>query len=402
MNQYLYDDDALMAVFDEEQKPKQMKTLFSRYDEYSLYIGLDRENNKPLSITDYAKVYIRADTKKTDIRRTYQKLTEFYADASSLLIAIYEVLIIIISFINNFYAEQAIIKKLFIFKEIELKNFHFSQKSEKIHKLMTLSIKKNENNINKKNAKIEYNNIHFNTNIENTGKKNKYNFKKDLISNGSSQSKLRSRKIKINKEIKSSKNVITTSNIENENNDTSKKNLKNIRNALNLGDNLKNIEVNNTNTLEKEDNHNKFKENILKRKTTKFSFNIFEIIFISIIPCCLKGQLKLKNYINEKALNILYSKLNIILYARNMILFDIINKTILDEKTKDIINFLSRPILSLNKSCYEEKDIFYEGYKENDFDNFYESFSLLVKKPNKEEKEIRLAYLSKQQLKELI
>jgi len=32
MNQYLYDDDALMAVFDEEQKPKQMKTLFSRYD----------------------------------------------------------------------------------------------------------------------------------------------------------------------------------------------------------------------------------------------------------------------------------------------------------------------------------------------------------------------------------
>ena len=42
MNQYLYDDDALLAVFDEEQKPKQMKTLFSRYEEYSLYLALDR------------------------------------------------------------------------------------------------------------------------------------------------------------------------------------------------------------------------------------------------------------------------------------------------------------------------------------------------------------------------
>jgi len=67
MNQYLYDDDALMAVFDEEQKLMQMKTLFSRYDEYSLYIGLDREKNKPLNKEYYAKLYMRADTKKTDI-----------------------------------------------------------------------------------------------------------------------------------------------------------------------------------------------------------------------------------------------------------------------------------------------------------------------------------------------
>ena len=44
-----------------------MKTLFSRYDEYSLYIGLDREKNKPLNKEYYAKLYMRADTKKTDI-----------------------------------------------------------------------------------------------------------------------------------------------------------------------------------------------------------------------------------------------------------------------------------------------------------------------------------------------
>ena len=163
-----------------------------------------------------------------------------------------------------------------------------------------------------------------------------------------------------------------------------------------------NEELNNENTLEKETIQNKIKNDILEQKTSEFSFSIFEITSILIFPCCLKGQLKVKNFINEKGLNILYGRLDIILYVRNMILLDIINKTILDEKTKDIINFLSRPILSLNKNSYEDKDVFYEGYKESDFDKFYESFTKLIKIPNKKEKEKKLVSLSKQQLKELI
>ena len=140
MNQYLYDDDELITVFDDEQKPKQTKTLFSRYEEYSLYLGLDRENNKPLiSIEDYAKMYLRADTKKTEIKRTYQKLTEFYADASSLLIALYDFISVTLSIISNFYAEQAVIRKLFLFKEMDNKYFHFSKKSEKIQELVSLT-----------------------------------------------------------------------------------------------------------------------------------------------------------------------------------------------------------------------------------------------------------------------
>ena len=75
MNQYLYDDDEMLAIFDEEKKPDQIKTLFSRYEEYSIYSGLEREKTKPLNPNDYAKIYIRADTKKTEIKITYQKLT---------------------------------------------------------------------------------------------------------------------------------------------------------------------------------------------------------------------------------------------------------------------------------------------------------------------------------------
>jgi len=402
MNQYLYDDDSFIAVFDEEQKPKQMKTLFSRYDEYSLYIGLDRERNKPLNKDYYAKLYMRADTKKTDIRRTYQKLTEFFADASSLLIAIYDFLIIIISYINNFYAEQAIIKKLFIFKGMDNKDFHFSKKSEKIQRLAILGGKKVIKNIKEENSIIEYNDIHFNTNEENVKNENKDSSVKELISNGNYEKKLKLKTLKINEGNKKLNNIFTTTNIENEINETSKRKIKNIRSALNLNENPINKDINNINTLEKEDNQNKFKNSIFNQKTNKFSFNILEIISIFIFPCCLKGQLKLKNLINEKALNILYNKLNIILYVRNMILFDIINKTILDDPKKDIINFLSRPILSLTKNSFEEKDIFYESYKESDFDKFYESYSALVKKPNKKDREKKLLNLSQKQLKEFI
>ena len=104
MNQYLYDDDDMLGVFNEKEEPRQIKTLFSRYEEYSLYIGLNRELERKENYFNYAKIYMRADLKRTVIKRTYQKLTEFYADASSILIALYEVLIIIVSIINTFYA----------------------------------------------------------------------------------------------------------------------------------------------------------------------------------------------------------------------------------------------------------------------------------------------------------
>ena len=131
MNQYLFDDDKMFAVFAEDEKPKQIVTLFSRYEEYSLYLGLEFNENS----TEYAKVFIRADTKRTIIKRTYQKLTEFYADASSLLIALYEILIIIFSYINNFYAEQSITNKLFFFKELDQNRFNYFKKYQKIPEL---------------------------------------------------------------------------------------------------------------------------------------------------------------------------------------------------------------------------------------------------------------------------
>lgn len=402
MNQYLYDDDMIIQVFDEEQKPKQIKTLFSRYEEYSLYIGLDRETTKPSLYTDYAKIYVRADTKKTEIRRTYQKLAEFFADVSSLMLAVFDVISIIFSFITNFYAEQAVINKLFIFKGIDSKYFHFSKKTEQINRLVTISGKKQVKEFKPKDVIMELNDIHFNTNVENAKNDVKDSSVKDLISAGNHENKLKIKKIKINKDKKNLNTIFTNENNENnenENYQTSKRAIKNIRKVLSLKDYDNNNDVN---TLEKEGNKTTVKNNILKENTTEFSFNVFEAFSLLVFPCCLQGRLKLKNHLNDKAVNLLYNKLNVILYVRNMILFDIINKTILDEKKKDIINFLSRPILSLNKNSYEEKDVFYDSYKENDFDKFYEGYIELFKKPDKKNREKKLLMLSKQQLKELV
>ena len=344
MNQYLYDDDELITVFDEEQTPKQMKTLFSRYEEYSLYLGLKREENQPLYIKEYAKMYIRADTKKTDIKRIYQKLTEFYADASSLLIAVYDFFSIIISIISNFYAEQAVIKKLFLFKEMDNKYFHFSKKSKKIQELFCLT-----NEV-----------IYLDLPGSSTRKKLKLSRKKPYSY--------------VKNSTKNSRSYLSSTN--------------------------KNMET--TDKDDKEDQENKISDNIIHHKTIKFSYNIFEALIALLFPCWIKGNLKIKANVSEKAYNILNQKLNVILYVRNMILLDIINNTIIDDKKRDILNFLSRPIISLNKNKNERQDIFYENLFENDFDKFYNSIYELSRKANKSDYEKRLVNYSKEQLKELI
>ena len=48
----------MRRIKDEEQKPKQIETLFSRYEEYSLYEGLSRESYEPLYIKEYAKILV--------------------------------------------------------------------------------------------------------------------------------------------------------------------------------------------------------------------------------------------------------------------------------------------------------------------------------------------------------
>ena len=144
MNQYLYDDDDLFWVFIEnEEEPRDQKTLFSRYEEYSLFQGLERQKNS----TDYlnfVKLYIRADTKKTEVKRTYQKISEFFADSFSLLLTMYEVINFLFDYLNGFWAEQMLCKKLFFFQNFTEK-LNIRNKEGKIRELLYITeVAKNE------------------------------------------------------------------------------------------------------------------------------------------------------------------------------------------------------------------------------------------------------------------
>ena len=115
-------------------------------------------------------------------------------------------------------------------------------------------------------------------------------------------------------------------------------------------------------------------------------------------------RLRIKKNTTEKANNILYNKLDIVLFMRNMILLDIMSKLLVDtsDNKNGIIKFLSKPVISVAKKEQKELDELSITYDETDFDNFYYEISELVQKAEKRETEKKLLSLSNQQLKELV
>ena len=399
MNQYLFDDDFMFAVFSGDEKPKQIETLFSRYEEYALYMGLGYNPNN----LEYAKVFIRADTKKTTIKRTYQKLTEFYADASSLLIALYEVLIIIFTYLNNFYAEQSVTKKLFFFKEIGLKPFSTTKNYSKlleINSLIGTDDMKNLETIN-----IDFN-IDKKIKTATHAKIKKRIFFQRSKSITSSSNKELDEKINtekfINDNVRNKIKLLTIDNFDNFN----KYDVINKRSQyINSDSKLESYQIKSRRKLsliESDSDNTKTQTLKINQPPIQYSFNVFEIFLITFCSKCVKGKLKLKNELNNKANDYLYSKLDIHVYLRNMYLFDIINQTIINGNKKNIINLLSRPLISINKKEKEEEEIFYKEYGENNCDKFYEGIKELAKKQNKQKKEEKLLKLANKYIKDFL
>ena len=54
MNQYFSNDDYLLFVFSDED-PQEVKPLYSRYEEYALYKGMNRFEDHPEEYDYYSK-----------------------------------------------------------------------------------------------------------------------------------------------------------------------------------------------------------------------------------------------------------------------------------------------------------------------------------------------------------
>jgi len=156
-------------------------------------------------------------------------------------------------------------------------------------------------------------------------------------------------------------------------------------------------------------------EQIKEKKLIKYnSDNICEMIIQLLPSCCKTKNIEYKKNLIRESHIILDNKLDIFLYIRNMLLFDSINKIYLENKS--IINFLSRPIIYLNKGEEKEEKIEEEEDEHNKKERIIEkefykySYELnskdlineiqnLCKKPDKSDNEKDIIFFLKKKLK---
>ena len=423
MNQYLYDDNYLIWVFGDDDDARYIKTLFSRYEEYSLYQGTTRAKGSS-DYTNYAKVYIRADTKRTDVKRKYQKVMEFYADASSLLIALYEVLIIIFNYINQFWAEQNLSKIIFFFKDLEESGLNVKKRGAQIQELLDITgAAASPSKTSQKNSSKELL-IYRNDNSQNLKKKDSkdidslqeevqiYNAKKgknpDKREKENEKTKPTGKKSKAKNKGRNNENDYYDDYSDNYEKASSNYKGRESKSSFNIKYNMNMKNSNKYKYNSKYDDYNESRteysnegEEEFRPEKVEYDFNICEVLGSTVCRCCQSKELKVKYNLNQKANSILFSKLDIVLYVRNMILFDIMNKTVLGTGIKDVINFLSRPIISLKGKEKNELQIFYNKYKPSDFDKFYNEIGELAQKSDKRNEEKLLISLTNQHLKNL-
>ena len=353
---------------------------------------------------------MRADTSKTTIKRKYQKVMEFYADSSSLLIALFDVLYIVFYFFNRFYAYHSLSKQIFFFKEVENHNFYINRKYNQTKnlikilnpfvekKIIPLSINDNKSQtsgINDDINDIDINGLEKGINIYNKNKKIRNQgclSKIDEIYKPDDVRKFVNRKMKnkLNKKIKFSKDKDID---------------ENNRNLSTLQSTKRNVI-----------NKYKIRQFITPKKPFKgakeidykkigritFNYNILEILWFYLGTCCMSNRLKSKSILTKKSNNILNDKLDISLYIKNTILIDILSQALINDNMKSMTKFISRPIISLYKSSEMDMSQFYKNYELTDFNNLYEDVSEMPKKLRLTQAEQKIISLVYSKLKEMI
>ena len=439
MNQYFTNDDYLLFVFGDDDENVEKKALYSRYEEYYLYMGFNRNETRPNNnYMNYVRMYIRADLKKTIIKRKYQKFMEFFADATSILVALYDILFFILNFFDYFYAYHHLSQNIFFFKDIKHDNkFNIFPQKMQIQEVLS-SLEKREKSNNSKYF-IKDNKDSKKVLIENNDLKNSRQEKElysdfeikdiQIYKNNNPESKYKNLKIfnndgeekksgskPTNKKILKSLNLKTVkfNNNFNENDlesedKSQKEKISEIRRINNTDLIIKKIK-NKIDKYSKESSKEKSSSSSFDTKNIdaeyiskiESSFNLFEIVVTEFLKCCVCRRMAIKRKMHENANKLLNNKLDIITYVRNMILFDIITKTILDDDRNNIINLLCRPVISLKNNQKKEFNKFYNNYKEQDFNKFANDINELLKKPKKEGRENKLISLVKGELKKFL
>ena len=388
-NQYFNDDDNLLLEIDEEGKTT-THTLFSRIEEYSLYKGLNRGEALPKDNIKYANIYIRADTSKAIIKRKYQKHFDINRKSNQIknltktLDPLVEKKIILLSINNNKTQSPRINDNINNIdnKEKKIRNHGSLSKKDEIYKLYNVRrqsprINNNINNINNKKKKIQIQEV-LSTNDE--------IYKPDDVKKFPN----RNMRNKMNIKIKFSKG---------KDNDKNNKNLNTFQSTKRSVISRSEIQKVKIPTMSiKGSKEIEYKK--LERIT--FNYNILEILWFYLGTCCMTHKLKSKSNLTQKSNNILDNKLEISLYIKNTLLIDILNQALINDNMKSMTKFISRPIISLNKSSEIDMSQFYKHYELTDFDDLYEDVLEMSKKPKLMQTEQKIISLVYNNLKEIV
>ena len=422
MHQYLHDDDNLFGVYGEDNSNSEIYTSFSRYEQYSL---LNQEiNNNKNNEMNLAKIYLRADKRKTYIKRKYQKFIEFYADISSIFISIYSILMIILNYFNNFYAEFSLSKKIFLFKDVNNENIDFNKKILKIQQLISLTnqfstdkndaeeyqdlkeekkndniipdiddleIEKIKNELLKNFTKSDNYSIKTNNDLcKKRNKKktvNKNNFKFNRNSNYNIRKKIDSGEVNKNYYLKKEMKTYDI-------------NYQSKFKSINLN---KEINSNNYNSSDRSSETRKDEFSVIKKnKLINYNYNLLDILKNLFFRCYIPNELKKKNDLNNKANQILFNKMDIVVYIRTMLIFDIICQILFNEHKKYVVNLLCRPVISSKEVNENELNDFYKLYDNTEFVKSTLGIQNLLKIENKNNSDNELITLCNKQLKDII
>jgi hypothetical protein len=314
------------------KSPQKINNLFSRTEQYFLHRGANTGKDS------FGRIYIRADARKLEVKRKYQTVMEYFADAFSFWEDLFLICSIIFNIYNKFSLDHYIKNELFFFKGKNNKYFNISKNGKKIK----LLIEKSNNYL---------------------------NFPKDNV-----DMKL-PKKYDNNKKINDEKQEEINQPINTETSEI------NIQNSINEKKNDKKINLKNCKYFLRE---------------LKYAF----IKLKSLLKCkkCKCKKTKLENQL-KKADDIINRKLDVIYYIKKMMVLDILYDKIKEDK-KEILKFLSIPIIVPNIEN-DDVDIQIKPYSDIDFDHFVVDYSNFLEKSKGGKDEKKLIELTNEQLRKL-
>lgn len=450
---------------------------FSKENDYVNYKGKKRFESKIEDYEKFAKFYLKADSKRIEIVRKYMKINEFFAEMLSLFSGILFLLRILVGMLNNFYAYNSIMKKIFLFKtehEFKLRRSNkayyqrFSvifgeskdnidknsvfKKMKKLYnesKILTTKLKQKLFKEEKKNNRDENDDETQNANanffvLKHRSKTNKNIIKKDntILSYDNNNNNLGKDNNNNNLNIKKNIfNCLSSDNFEDKNKNNNINNSaanNNITNSSNemffskksnsvfkgpkterpeiLINNLTTLKKNNTFKFNPNDQsfyNKKYKKfNVLdakmKKKKNNFSANVIpnlklnciEILLTLFCPFCANHRLAKKIMLLNNGKKKFFINLDILTYLKTLQQIQVLNYILFEEYQINLIEFISKPCISLVNEYSNEK--FDEQNENLEIVNFFESYKKLIKKKNKKDVEIKLSEIIEKEMKKLL